>query len=126
MPTEPLTRYVTDSERMLLLPTKDHVHWRAFLPKTADKDLSIARIENLAADDVCTLGIELAASGGRTVYGRADFNRPQVQALTVARFDAVPAPPPDRHAAIVGWPEDGNARKRACMELTAVSARHYR
>jgi hypothetical protein len=94
-----------------------------------DVELSIARIDELSADQTWSLGDRLAgAPSGRTVCGRADFRLPDVQATRVngAKFDAVPDDPPERHALIIGWPPATSARKAAAMQLLAASTRCVR
>lgn len=122
---EPLTRFVTDEE---LLRRSGEVHWRAFRPKPAEAELSIARIAELAAADVWKLGEQLAGATGRDVHGRADFKAPHVRASrdNGSRLGVVAAEPPTRHALIVGWPADTNARKVLAMSLAAVSTQVVR
>lgn len=118
---------MTDEEH--LRPKNDRVHWRVFKPKATDKELSIARIDQLATADVWELGDSLVAGPSkRTVYGRADFDLSQVRSVRVNgdSLDAISDDPPMRHAIIVGWPDDSNARKVAAMQLTANSVRHIR
>ena len=116
---EPLTRFVTDSDH--LKRQGPRVKWRAFLPRPADNDLSIARIEGLDEEAVWRLGDELAAKpSGRTVFGRADLNRQTVrgsQVLGQPDLDVQPDEPPERHAIIIGWPADRDARKNFAQEL---------
>jgi hypothetical protein len=118
---------VTDDQ--YLTPKVDRVHWRVFNPKPADKELSVARIELLDPPGIWGLGDTLAGgSSHRTVYGRADFDQMQARgiALTDGSLDVIRDDPPARHAIIVGWPDDKNARKTASMRLAAVSVRHIR
>ena len=121
---EPLTRYVTDSDYLgKRSPTT--VHWRAFRPKPDEAELSIARITELTSEQVWHLGDAMAAGpSGRTVVGRADFGPTDVRSARVNsyRLDAVQNEPPVRHALIVGWPADGDARKTLAMLLAAASA----
>jgi len=63
---------------------------------------------------------------GRTVYGRADFRLADVRAArdNGSRLDVIPDDEPPRnarHALIVGWPTDGNARKTLAMSLAEDS-----
>jgi hypothetical protein len=121
--TEALTRYITDQDYLASNPQA----WRAFRPKPSENELSIARIEELSSPDIWQLGDSLAGKpSNRTVYGRADFRLPDVRGVKVngQRLDAVPDDPPERHALIVDWPTDPNARKTAAMQLLAASVRH--
>lgn len=118
---EPLTRYVTDEE---YCRTSKPVHWRVFNPRLIDSDLSIARIYGLANDAIWLLGDQLAGiPSGRKVHGRADFKLPAVVAArdNGSRLSVVPDNDPPRHASIVGWPVDRNARKALAMSLAAES-----
>jgi len=85
--------------------------------------LSIARISQLSNQAVWELGEKLAAVSGRTIYGRADFRRPDCRAArdNGSRLDVEPDEPPERHALIVGWPADTSARKVLAMSLAADS-----
>lgn len=120
---EPITRYITDRD-YLRDGDEPYVYWRAFRPRPADQDLSIARVSGLAADAIWTLGDAFAGAGGRTVYGRADFVSPDVVAARAngAHLTVTPAEPPPRHAAIVGWPNDPNARRALAMAVAAAAA----
>jgi hypothetical protein len=117
---EPLTRFVTDDE---LLRASGDVHWRAFRPKPAEAELSIARISDLPDGNVWDLGETLAGATGRPVHGRADFTKPNVQAARYngSRMTAVDDEPPTRHALITGWPVDSQARKVLAMAIAAES-----
>jgi hypothetical protein len=125
--TELLTRYITDQE--YLTPNSDRVHWRAFRPRPSDKELSIARIGALTVPEIWQLGDQLAGQpSNRTVCGRADLGPTEVRAVKTNghSLDAIPDDPPERHAIIVGWPDDSNARKTAMMQLRAISVRYIR
>lgn len=124
---EPLTRFVTDKDHLDKPPR--YVFWRAFRPKPAERELSIARIADLTAQEIWQLGDALAGTpSGRLVFGRADFSLTSVRAARIngVSLDAVPDPPPPRHALIVGWPEDGNARRALAMLLAAGANQHVR
>jgi hypothetical protein len=114
---------VTDEDNL-----KEARQWRAFRPKPADKDLSIARIEGLTTAEIWLLGDELASRPShRTVYGRADFDQARVRTVVVksgARLDVVAQEPPPRHAIIIGWPDDQNERKTICIQLAAEAVWH--
>jgi hypothetical protein len=124
---EPLSRFVTDTEQLNKPP--GHVHWRAFRPKPLDHDLSIARIVSMAPNEIWQLGDDMAGGpSGRTVCGRADFWAPHVRAAMIngASLSAIPAPPPPRHAAIIGWIVDPDGRKALAMVLAAEASQFVR
>lgn len=122
--TEPLCRFIFDTAN---LKANGRVYWRAFRPKPTETDLSIARIEGFDEAATWRFGDEVVVTAGRTIHGRADFELPLVHKTRslVPAMDAVPAEPPVRHAAIIGWPpNDEEARKTVCMMIAAeVSAK---
>ena len=124
---EPLTRFVTDRDHFDKPPGK--VHWRAFRPKSEESELSIARIHDLAIGEIWNLGQEMAGTpSGRTVVGRADFLLSHVRAarLNSSALDVVPDEPPRRHALIIGWPSDRDARKLLSMLLASDATQSVR
>ena len=124
---EPLARYVTDDDHLNKPPGK--VFWRAFRPKPVERELSVARIAELAAEQIWRLGDELAGiPSGRAVIGRADLTLLHVREARVngVSLDVVPDEPPTRHAVIVGWPDDRDGRKALAMLLAAQSTQAIR
>lgn len=122
--SERLSRYVTSKDHFSVV--KNEVHFRAFLPRRNDGELSIMRTKDLDEAGVWTLGDAVAAPAQRTVYARGDFLAPDVRASFVDRWHLSvrldEAPP--RHALIEGWPPqtETEIRKLLAVQLRAKAA----
>jgi hypothetical protein len=118
---ERLSRYVTNDEHFSV--AKNTVHFRAFLPRPRDNELSIMRTEALAEPDVWALGDSVAVPSGRSVYARGDLVAPDVRASFVDpwRLSVRADDDPPRHALIEGWPpvQQSEIRKSLAQQLRA-------
>jgi hypothetical protein len=113
-PLEPLSRFLTQSRQF----AGDRVKPRAFLP-APDGITSSFRTRGLAEEGIWALGeLRVASAQDGRLYGRGDLPVRSVTA-TGLRVDADDDPP--RHAGIVGWPEDKDARTSRAQELAAAA-----
>lgn len=100
---ERLSRYITDQGHFNA--PKETIHFRAFLPRRQDQDLSIMRTDQLTEAAVWTLGDqEVGEPSGRAISARGDFVAPSVREAVVDPWALTvePSEPPVRHALIVG------------------------
>ena len=121
---EPLTRFVLDREH--LRPATPHVFWRAFRPKPADDELSIARIKGLPALEIWSFAdASVGLPSKRSVLGRADFQLPNIRNAQHSgnTLDAIPQEPPARHAVIIGWPHVNDEARRAMAMILAAESK---
>ncbi len=96
---------------------------RAFLP-VLDHTISalatsVYRTEGLGDDEIWALGeAEVCAPSGKPCYGVGEVSPGEIArvGLDVASDDA-----PSRHANIIGWPGDKNARKSRAQQLAALA-----
>jgi hypothetical protein len=122
-PDEILTRFVTDREHYKTVART--VHWRGFLPSKSDPDeLSISRISGKPEDEIWRIGEEVGAVSNRTIHARGDFVACQLDEVRLADasspLSAMPDPPPDHQALIIGWPTgDLDAVKSLAQQLAA-------
>ena len=126
---ECLSRYITDQGHFNA--PKETIHFRAFLPKRQDQDLSIMRTDQLTEAAVWTLGDqEVGEPSGRAISARGDFVAPSVREAVVDPWALTvePSEPPVRHALIVGWPpgEEAEIRKSLAQQLRAKAKLHVR
>jgi len=122
---ESLPEHVSDGESLCRFIFSDKnfssrnrkVKHHAFAPK--DNEVSVFRTVSLKQDDIWKLG-QLHAGGVRgSPRARADLF---VRAVRQVRLNVVSAPiPHPRHANIVDWPTDKEARQLAKMELANAS-----
>ncbi len=113
---EDLARFLTQSSHFSRTIPKPS----AFLPSIRSRETSISRHGENPADNLWAIG--LAVASGRPLYGAAIF-----KALHVAQagLEVVADEPPDRHAAIRGWPwidTDPEMQKARQKEKAAILA----
>lgn len=86
------------------------VKYSAFMPPE-DKRLSVFRISELTENDVWSIGVNLRP---QPLLGRADIKALYVSEIGLL-IDADDIP--QRHANIIGWPEEASAIKLKAVEL---------
>lgn len=115
-PHEPLARYLTQSKHYRL---QDHsVKPKAFEPPS-DLRLSVFRIDGLTIEEVWETGLAnviARMSEPRNLYGIADI---KASASRDVGLDIDPDNTPQRHACVVGWPEDKSKQMLIQHELAA-------
>ena len=122
---------ISDEERLSRYPTEEHlivskgeIRFRAFLPPSKERELSIMRTDLLSDADVWSLGDEaVARPSGRVIAARGDFLAPNVRDCKeqLWQLSVQPHEPPVRHAIIVGWPPTDQTviRKSLAQRLRA-------
>lgn len=90
------------------------VKYVAFLPDSARRT-SVFRTAGLQEDEIWNLGRECVAGvTGKDLYGWGEIAVASVEA-TGLRVDADDIP--DRHANLIGWPDEKEKQRRIAMEL---------
>lgn len=114
---EDLARFLTPSGQYNARMAKP----AAFLPNPEDRETSVFRYGDEPRDGLWAIGHEHVARE-RTLHGAAVIRAGSVRAT---KLDIVPAEPPPRHAAIIGWPwidSDPELQKAKQKELAALLA----
>lgn len=115
-PEEPLARFLLSSSEFS--STKGLVKPQAFLPRPQDLTTSVFRVQNLPAERIWPIGISIAETRRKTLYGRADILADAVMSVGL-RLDPDDNPP--RHANIVGWPNEKDHRLSLAQQLAAAA-----
>ncbi|MBI5056132.1 MAG: hypothetical protein HZB61_05920 [Nitrospirae bacterium] len=119
LPEEDLTRYILHKNHFSALHNR--VKYAAFLP-APNGETSVFRISNLSDNEIWETGDkEVAQKRGIPLFGRADILASQILRR---RLRIVPDDKPQRHANIIGWPEEKSEQKLIAIEL-AYNARLY-
>lgn len=91
--------------------------FHAFMPYKGA--VSVFRLKGLSEQEIWKIGHEIADPLGKTLYGRGDV---EAQAVASAELTIDPDNVPERHANIVGWPDEKQKQKLRAMELAKVAA----
>ncbi len=116
-PSETLSRFIMQSN---WYRTSDNtVKYAAFMPNPSNNKTSVFRTSNLSTDEIWHIGdSEVSIKRGKPILGRADINAFNV---TERHLEVDPNGSPERHANIVGWPEEKSKQKIIAIELSAVA-----
>jgi hypothetical protein len=99
---EPIVRFVFHKSDVV--PSKNTVRWRVFLPDKNRTETSVSRVQDLQDDDVWPLGDLVAKlSGQNPPIAGGQLN---VEHVRRHKLEVVSSEPPPRHAAIVHWPAE--------------------
>ena len=110
---EPLANFVVESSKF----EHDGVSWRSFLPGK-DGQRSVFRVAGMLNAAIAVLGqTEVGNPRNKTIKGWAIVTAGIVRTYPplIVRDD----PPPERHAAIEGWPTAPQDRKTLAMSLAS-------
>ncbi len=93
----------------------------AFIPHPYP-DLSVTRRLKLSADELWSIGRDVARQINRTLHGRVDaqvfvFQRQQLQVV------ADPVQDNPNHANVIGWPVDKPAQKIIAQQIAAAASK---
>jgi hypothetical protein len=115
-PREPLARFLFNKSDFSR-PTQS-VRPRAFMP-SAIGETSVFRVQSLSEAKIWEIGLTVVAPGRTaSLKGRAELRVevPQSEGLQVTPVEA-----PERHAVIVGWPDEKDRRMIIAQVLAAES-----
>ena len=113
---EMLARYVLHSSH---IRSDQTVRQNAFVPHPYP-NLSATRHLSATETELWTVGENVAAASGKTLYGRGDVSTTAclAQRLTV---QASPTPNNPNHADVSAWPADKPAQKIIALEIAAAA-----
>lgn len=114
---EVLARFVAQSSH--IRRSNRSIKSDAFIPHPYP-DLSVTRHLSAVEAELWTVGEQVAATSGKTLYGRGDF---QVSACLAQRLvvKAAPVANNPNHANVLGWPADKPAQKIVALEIAAAA-----
>lgn len=113
---ERLTRYIYSSRHFK--KSTNTVEAAAFIPQPSTKETSMFRIDGLRTAAIWEIGAGIGRGSKRTLHARADLT---ARSVVEAELRVEPRCPPDRHAVIIGWPDDKDARMSRAQMLAAAS-----
>jgi hypothetical protein len=114
---EMLARYVLHSSH--IRPSNQTIKQDAFVPHPRP-NLSVTRHLSATEIELWTVGDNVAAASGKTLYGRGDVST----TVCLARNLTVKASPTannPNHADVSAWPADKPAQKIIALEIAAVA-----
>jgi len=109
-----LTKYLFEREYN---PRTRHLAPSAFHPRIGKQGLSVFVTSDLSEAEIWNLGERaVAATRAKPLIARADYSEADFVSLSlhVVRDDT-----PERHADVLGWPEDISAQLEIAQELIA-------
>ena len=116
-PDEPLSRYLLQTGYFSRHQRRIKPH--AFLPEPSTRATSVFRTSGLIETEIWRIAEEhVSGPAGRTIHGRADILVSQVEATGLC---VDPDNVPERHAEIVGWPQEKHERLSLAQHLAAVA-----
>ena len=116
-PAETVSRFLLKGDIRSQDNTIKHA---VFLPSASNLKISVYRISELSDDAIWALAVEKVEPLRGRVIGRGDLT-----SLTIIEERLILTPdldPASRHADIVGWPEDRDARATIAKALAAKSS----
>jgi hypothetical protein len=114
--TEPLARFIVELRHVD--EQSGRAKFRALLP-AQDNSTSVFRVFGLDQTEIWHLGDQhVAPFRGKPILGRAEL---LVHDVKRVGLDIEPDDEPPRHAAIVGWPAEKDAKKIRAMELATTT-----
>ncbi|MBI4651268.1 hypothetical protein HY745_08300 [Candidatus Desantisbacteria bacterium] len=111
---EPLCRYLTSSSHFS--QQNNRVKYSAFMPPSNLK-LSIFRIVGLEENEIWEMGKKNISD--KNLHGRAEISPMDINK---AGLKIDPDNIPERHANIIGWPDEKSARQMAAIELASKAS----
>jgi hypothetical protein len=110
-PSENLSRFILQKNSYR---SDNTVRYSAFIPTNAGKT-SVFRTSDILEEEIWNIGVRVL---DKPILGRADID---VACVIAAELCVVPSPP-ERHADIMGWPDERSERKMKAV-LLADNAR---
>lgn len=116
-PEEPIARFLRQGSQMRR--SVDRPHWKTFMPRVANGDISVYRTSALVNEQIRQIGQAYVARPGLPVVGHAMLI---ARNFTAHLLSVVPEPTPHpRHANVVGWESDPKNRVIA-HELAEIAS----
>lgn len=119
-PSEPYGRFLTSSGHFSVV--NDYVKTNALMPPRSG-ELSVFAFLGATDDEKTALACLVARTSSRKVYGWGEFLASAVYQLdlSIKRDNK-----PERHANVVGWPEEKDRRQMLASELAEACTLQYR
>jgi hypothetical protein len=111
-PFEDLSRFILEKKQIRSDNTLRHT---VFMPNK-NGETSVFRISGISENQIRDIATQVARIRNKELFGRAD-----ISALIVLskRLQVVISEPPERHANIIGWPDDPSTKLSIAQELAA-------
>jgi len=87
------------------------------MPQPSTGETSVFRIDGLRTAAIWEIGAGIRRDSKRTLHARADLT---TRSVVEAELLVEPRRPPERHAVIIGWPDDKDARMSRAQMLAAA------
>lgn len=116
-PTENLSRFILHKD--YIRASDNTVKPAAFMPNPKNGETSVFRTSGIEANEIWDIGDrEVASKHDKSLLGRAD-----ILTINVIKkgLKVIPTETPERHANLVGWPEEKSEQKQIALELAAES-----
>jgi len=112
-----LARFLTSKRHFIV--DKLRVQPQAFMPKQLK--CSVYQINNLSLSDILKLAVnnEVTTQSGKPPYGWAAISVYEIEKIKKLKVDKDNVP--ERHANIIGWPEEKSEQKLLALELVESS-----
>jgi hypothetical protein len=114
---EVLARFVVQSSH--IRRSNHSIRPDAFIPHPYP-DLSVTRHHLAVESELWSVGEQVAATSGKTLFGRGDFQSSVCHAQRLV-VRAAPVAGNPNHANVSGWPSDKPAQKIIAMEIAATA-----
>ena len=118
-PAEPLSRFIFS--RKHFSPEYKRVKADAFLPEPTALETSVFRLLGLDAAQIQGIASAVAHASGRQFKARGDVLAGTVFTVGLA---VRPDNTPERHASIVGWPNDKGQQLSLAQRIAAAATLH--
>lgn len=116
-PDEALARYILHNSH--IRRCNGTLKPDAFIPHP-HQELSVTHHLAATEQELWTVGEGIAASTGKTLYGRGDVQASTYLTQRLA-VKAAPVPANPNHADVAGWPADKSTQKIIAMEISAAA-----
>lgn len=95
------------------------LHWKALMPNP-EGETSVFRISGCSEGEILVMGFGVAALRNKVLIGRGDITAQSVLSSSLqVRADSDPG---SKHADILGWPIEKDAKKAIAMALAEVAS----
>ena len=93
-----------------------------FMPNPKNGETSVFRTSDTTNHEIWAIGErEIIPIQKKPILGRADIG---TSIVVSKNLKVIPSEPPERHADIIGWPDEKSKQKLIALELAAESEFH--
>jgi len=120
-PSETLSRFIFQKSQY---KTSDNtVRYTAFIPSSKNGETSVFCTSDIHDEKIWNIGREVSVKRGKPVLGRADIVADVVMSQDL---EINSSEPPERHANIIGWPDERSKQKLIALELAEEAQLHLK